>query len=135
MSEKEIAVTFPGGVKVDARYGEFTIRTDQPVKAGGEASAPSPFDLFLASIATCAGYYALVFCRERKIAVEGMSLRMTWTRDPEIKMVDRILIEIKLPADFPEKYSAAVVKAASKCAVKAHLAQPPEIVVEARIGD
>ncbi|MCJ7589304.1 MAG: OsmC family protein [Candidatus Aminicenantes bacterium] len=134
MSEKEIMVTFPGGVKVDARSGEFTVRTDQPVKAGGENSAPSPFDLFLVSIATCAGYYALAFCRERNIAVEGMSVRMTWTRDPEIKMIDRISIEIRLPAGFPEKYRAAVVKAASTCTVKAHLAKPPAFVMEARIA-
>jgi len=135
MSEKEIVVTFAGGVKVDARYGERTIKTDQPVNEGGENSAPAPFDLFLASIATCAGYYALVFCQKRNIAVEGISVRMTWTRNPEIKMIDRILIEIRLPADFPEKYRTAVVKAASSCTVKAYFAKPPTFVVEARVAD
>lgn len=132
MSEPEIIVTFGGGVKVDARYRDFTIKTDQPVRAGGENSAPSPFDLFLASIATCAGYYVVAFCAERKIGAEGISLRMTWNRDAASHLIGRVLIEILLPAAFPEKYRAAVVKAASQCTVKAHLAKPPEIVVEAR---
>ena len=133
MNEKEIIVTLGGGVKVDAAFKGFTIRTDQPVKAGGENSAPSPFDLFLASLATCAGYYVAAFCQERKIPAEGLSLRMTWTRDPDSKLIGRVLIEILLPAGFPEKYRAAVVKAAAQCTVKAHLAHPPEIAVEARV--
>ncbi|MBN2207086.1 MAG: OsmC family protein [Candidatus Aminicenantes bacterium] len=132
MSEKEILVTFGGGVKVDARYKDFTIKTDQPVDEGGENSAPAPFDLFLASIATCAGYYVVAFCNERKISVEGMSLRMTWNRDPESHLIGRILVEILLPAGFPEKYRAAVVRAASKCTVKRQLTKPAEIAVEAR---
>jgi len=132
MSEQKIVVTFGGGVKVDARYKDFTFKTDQPVREGGENSAPAPFDLFLASLATCAGYFVAAFCQERKIALDGMSIVMTWTRSPESKLIDRILIEINLPPDFPEKYRAAAVKAASQCTVKAHLAKPPEIVVEAR---
>jgi ribosomal protein S12 methylthiotransferase accessory factor len=132
MNDAEIVVTFGGGVKVDASLKGFTIKTDQPVKAGGDNSAPSPFDLFLASLATCAGYFVVAFCRERKLSVEGLSLRMTWTRNPETKLIGRVLVEILLPDGFPEKYRAAVVKAASQCTVKAHLADPPEIAVEAR---
>ena len=63
--EDEMRVTFPGGKKVDAEYKGFVIRTDQPVHQGGEGTAPAPFDLFLASIATCAGIYVLSFCQNR----------------------------------------------------------------------
>jgi putative redox protein len=66
MSElPEIKVTFPGGLRVDAEYKGFVIKTDQPVKHGGSGTAPAPFDLFLASIAACAGFYVVAFCRER----------------------------------------------------------------------
>jgi ribosomal protein S12 methylthiotransferase accessory factor len=134
MSEKDILVSFPGGVKVDALYKGFTIRTDQPLHSGGENSAPSPFDLFMASLATCAGYYVLAFCKERSIPTEGLSVRMSMDRSAKTKMVDRIAVEILLPAGFPEKYRSAAVKAAEACAVKAHLAKPPAFVMEARIA-
>ena len=66
MSEiPEIKVTFPGGLRVDAEYKGFVVKTDQPVHQGGEGTASSPFDLFLISIATCAGFYAVAFCKER----------------------------------------------------------------------
>ena len=70
----EILVTFPGGMRVDAQAGAHLIRTDQPASAGGDASAPAPFDLFLASLATCAGYYVLAFCRARGIPTDGLAL-------------------------------------------------------------
>jgi len=127
MIDNDIRVTFPGGVRVDAEFHGITIKTDQPVYAGGAGSAPSPFDLFLASLATCAGYYVLAFCRSRKIPTTGIEVSMRTEKDPEIKMISRILIDISLPPDFPEKYTAAVVKAADQCTVKAHLLQAPEI--------
>ena len=68
MSDHEIRVTLPGGSRVDAQYRGFTMATDQPVHDGGTNTAPAPFDLFLGSLATCAGYYVLAFCRERKKA-------------------------------------------------------------------
>lgn len=124
-------ISFPGGVAVSARLGEITIRTDQPSAAGGTGTDPSPFDLFLASIGTCAGYYAVRFCRERQIPTEGLSLRMDWERDPESKLVSRISVAMTLPPGFPEKYRDAIVRAADQCTVKKHLAAPPAIVVTA----
>ena len=73
----EIHVQSPGGLLVDARFGDFKISTDQPVADGGTNTAPSPFDLFLASLATCAGYYVTAFCRERDLPTEGIALKMT----------------------------------------------------------
>jgi putative redox protein len=131
MDDNEIRVTFPGGVRVDAEFHGFTIKTDQPAYAGGAGSAPSPFDLFLASLATCAGYYVLAFCQGRDIPTAGLGVSMRMERDPEVKMISRIFIDISLPPGFPAPYIPAVVRAAEKCAVKAHLQQAPEIVTKA----
>lgn len=124
-------ITFPGGVAVEARHGSTTIRTDQPEKAGGTGMAPSPFDLFLASIGTCAGFYALRFCQERQLPTEGLGAAMSWERNPETHLIERIRIELTLPAGFPEKYRTAILRAADQCTVKKHLAEPPAIEVVA----
>jgi putative redox protein len=118
-----ITVSFPGGVKVDARLDDFVVSTDQPVRAGGEGSAPAPFGLFLASLATCAGYYVKAFCDSREIASDGISLSMDTEYNPAEKMIGKIIIRIHVPADFPEKYDAAVINAAAICAVKRHLSE------------
>jgi ribosomal protein S12 methylthiotransferase accessory factor len=131
MADNDFKVTFPGGVKVDATYREFTLHTDQPVRDGGENTAPSPFILFLASLATCAGYYVISFCQSRKIPTEGIGLTMKTERDAKGKMIALVSIDISLPPDFPEKYVSAVVKAAEQCTVKAHLQFPPDIETKA----
>jgi putative redox protein len=122
----EMKITFPGGKKVDAEYNGFIHRTDQPVDAGGQNSAPSPFELFLASLGTCAGFYVLSFCQQRGIEMAGIELRQVLERDARTHMILRVDIEIFLPASFPEKYRAAVVQAAQSCTVKKHLENPPE---------
>jgi len=122
---------FPGGVAVEAHHAGMTIRTDQPVKAGGGGTAPAPFELFLASIGTCAGFYALRFCQERQIPTDDLALTMDWERSPETKLIARIRIDVKLPAAFPEKYRAAILRAVDQCAVKRHLFEPPKIEVVA----
>jgi putative redox protein len=120
-----MTVTFPGGKRVDAEYGGYTIRTDQPPQGGGEGSAPPPFDLFLASMATCAGIYVKGYCDSRGIATEGLGLEMQIEREPEKHRVVRLVIEIKLPEGFPEKHKEAVIRAADLCAVKKHMLNPP----------
>lgn len=132
--EPHMKVTFPGGLRVDAEYKGFQIQTDQPVYAGGEGSAPAPFDLFLASIATCAGIYILSFCAKRGIPSEDISLTMRLEKDPSARLIERIDLDIHLPKEFPEKYTHAVVKAVNGCSVKAHLLKPPEIKITPYIG-
>lgn len=127
----EMTVFFPGGKRVFASAGEFTIETDQPARSGGEGSAPAPFDLFLASIGTCAGIYALGFMQQRDIDPTGSSIAMSPQYDPEVGLITRIDIDLKLPTGFPEKYKAAIIKAMNLCAVKKHLQQPPEFTVTA----
>jgi len=127
----EMEITFPGGVAVEAHLAGTTIRTDQPEKYGGGGTAPAPFDLFLASIGTCAGYYALRFCQERQIPSDGLGIGMTWERNPATKLIARIRIEMTLPPGFPEKYRGAILRAAEQCAVKKHLMEAPAIDVVA----
>lgn len=133
MESRVIQVLFPGGVRVDASYKGFVIQTDQPTHEGGTGAAPAPFDLFLASLATCAGYYVLVFCQERQIPTEGLALSMRTEKNPETKMISRISIEVILPPGFPEKYKTAVVRAAHQCTVKRLMITPPLFQIEAKI--
>lgn len=130
-----IRVSFPGGKRADAELGGFTVRTDQSRANGGEESAPPPFDLFLASIATCAGFYAKAYCDARQIATGGLSLEMHVERDPERHRVARLALEIVLPAGFPEKHRAGIVRAADQCAVKKHVLEPPLIEVSTRVPE
>ena len=132
--DEPIRVSFPGGVRVDADFKGFTFKTDQPAYAGGTGTQPSPFDLFLASLATCAGYYVVSFCEERKIPSEGLELTLRMERDPNTHLIGLIAIDISLPPGFPEKYKAAVVKAADQCTVKKVILNPPafEITAAAR---
>ncbi|MQY60708.1 osmotically inducible protein C [bacterium] len=133
--DREMKISFPGGLRVDAEYKGFVIKTDQPVYSGGDGSAPAPFDLFLASIATCAGYYVLAFCNKREIPTEKAAVVMKTRRNPETKRIEKISIEIQLPPEFPEKYKKAVIKAVDSCSVTAHILNPPVFEVEAKIGN
>ena len=132
--DKDIKVTFPGGLRVDAEYKGRVIQTDQPVYQGGEGTAPAPFDLFLASLATCAGFYVITFCQKRGVSTESASLVMKTEKNPESKRIEKISIEIQLPPEFPEKYKSAVIKAVDTCTVKAHILNPPQFETEAKIG-
>jgi putative redox protein len=127
-------IDFPGGARVDAHLGDFTIPTDQPPSGGGAGLAPTPFQTFLSTVGTCAGVYVLGFCRQRGIPTDGIRLvQRTWT-DPATHMVGEIDVTIELPADFPEKYAAAVVRAAEQCTVKKHFERPPVIRVDTRVS-
>jgi len=125
----DMTMTFPGGARVDAEVGSFTIRTDQPPQAGGEDSAPAPFTLFLASIGTCAGIYVLGFCRQRGLPTDGIRIVQRMHANPLTGMVGQVDLEIQVPPSFPEKYRQALVRSAEQCAVKKHFEQPPQFEV------
>jgi putative redox protein len=120
----EMKIEFPGGLRVNAQFGPFSVQTEQPADDGGENSAPSPFALFLAALGTCAGYYVLSFCRQRGIPTTGIRLIQSTEENPTTKLVAKIKVDIQLPAGFPEKYRAAVIKAADQCMVKRHFQHP-----------
>lgn len=125
----EMIIDFPGGAKVDAHFGEFIVKTDQPAIGGGEGSAPSPFQVFLSSIGTCAGIYVLGFCRQRGLPTEGIRIIERVHNNRLTGMVDKIDLEIQVPPEFPEKYYEALVRSADQCAVKKHLENPPQFSV------
>jgi putative redox protein len=128
--DMELTVSFPGNKKVDASFKGFTIRTDQPVTNGGEGTAPSPFDLFLASIGTCSGVYVLDFCKNRGISLENVRVVQTMKRDPETHLVTEVALRIELPNDFPDKYRDSLIRAVDLCTVKRHILNPPTFTIE-----
>jgi ribosomal protein S12 methylthiotransferase accessory factor len=132
----KIYITFPGGKKVNAQIEDFFIKTDQPIKEGGEGSAPTPFDFFLSSIGACAGFYVLSFCQKRDISTENLSLvqHILYKPAKDGKMfLDTIVLEIIVPPDFPEKYHKALVKVADQCSVKKKILNPPNFEVKTTV--
>ena len=128
MSTREIrlSVAPAGGKRVTARYADGTmVVTDQPVADGGEGAAPTPFQLFWASLATCAVYYAMGFCEKRDIDTTGLSVDVICSVHPERYHVTEVTYEVTLPEDFPDKYAKAVLRAMDQCFVKKHVFEPP----------
>lgn len=128
-----IKVYFPGNKKVYADYNGFVIQTDQPSNGGGDGSAPAPFDLFLASIGTCAGIYVKYFCDTRNLDASGITIEQELKWDPIQQKIGTIVLDIKVPEDFPEKYYPALIKAADQCAVKKTMQNPPNFDVKVTI--
>ena len=125
----EMVIDFPGGARVDAHFGSYTVNTDQPPMGGGEGSAPTPFAVFLSSIGTCAGIYVLGFCKQRGLSTEGIRIVQRVHNDPATRMIGKVDLEIQVPPDFPAKYHESLVRSAELCAVKKHLENPPQFDV------
>jgi ribosomal protein S12 methylthiotransferase accessory factor len=126
----EIIIDFPGGSRVDAHFGKFTVPTDQPPIA----SAPTPFDVFLSSIGTCAGIYVLGFCQQRGLPTEGIQLVQRIHTNPTTHLVDEIDLEIVVPVTFPEKYRDSLIRSAELCKVKKHLEKPPRFRITTQVA-
>jgi ribosomal protein S12 methylthiotransferase accessory factor len=103
--------------------------SDQPPSGGGEGSAPSPFELFLASIGTCAGIYVLGFCQRRGLPTDGIEIAQRMEVNQATGLVGKVVLDIRVPPSFPERYHEAIIRAASQCAVKKHLETPPQFEV------
>ena len=127
----EMLIDFPGGSRVDAHFRNFTVPTDQPPTA----SAPMPFDIFLASIGTCAGIYVLGFCRQRGLPTEGIQIVQRNHINPSTGMVDEIDLEIQMPSTFPEKYRDSLIRSAELCKVKKHMEQPPRFNITTQVAE
>jgi ribosomal protein S12 methylthiotransferase accessory factor len=125
----EMIIDFPGGSRVDAHFGSFTVATDQPPAA----SAPSPFEVFLSSIGTCAGIYVLGFCKQRNLPTKGIRIVQQINQNPSTGMVETIGLEIQVPPAFPEKYRDSLIHTAELCAVKKHLEKPPKFDITTRV--
>ncbi|MFA5838177.1 MAG: OsmC family protein [Bellilinea sp.] len=129
----EMVVDFPGGARVDAHFGSYTVKTDQPPMGGGEGSAPTPFLTFLASLGTCAGIYVLGFCRNRGLPTDGIRIVQRIHTNSLNGMVENVELEIQVPPTFPEKYYPALVRSAEQCAVKKAMENPPAFDVHTAV--
>jgi ribosomal protein S12 methylthiotransferase accessory factor len=127
----EITVTLGRGKRVDAHVGAHLVRTDQPRGAGGEDTAPSPYSLFLASLATCAGFFVQRFCASREIPTDGIGVVLRTEKDPQTGAMTKVLIDVRLPPSFPEKYRDAVLRAVDGCSVKKAIQAQPAFEVKA----
>jgi putative redox protein len=128
----DINVTFPGGKRITAQVGAHHIETDQPIAFGGEDAAPAPFELFLASIATCAGLYALGFLQARDLPTEGLAIHQHVETDPETGTLARVFVDLTLPADFPSKYRDPIIRAMENCKVKKAMTARPAVEIVIR---
>jgi ribosomal protein S12 methylthiotransferase accessory factor len=130
-----IKITFPGNLKVNAEINGRVIPTDQEARAGGDGTAPAPFEYFLSSLGTCAGIYVLSFCKTRGIPTDGIEINQEIIYDPIKQKIGKVLLDIQLPEDFPEKYKDAVIRAADQCAVKKYLQDPFEVETIATVRE
>lgn len=121
----EMIIDFPGGAKVDAHFGTFNIETDQPPAGGGAGSAPTPFEVFLSSIGTCAGIYVLGFCKQRNLPTDGIRIIEHVHPNRSSGLIDKIDLEIQVPPSFPKQYHNALIRSAELCKVKKTLENPP----------
>jgi len=120
-------ITFTGGLKVRAELDGLTVDTDQPIASGGSGEAAGPYDLVLASLGTCAGFFALRFMQQRGIDSTGARLTLATDKDPEAGLAATVRIDLELPHDFPDKYRQAIVRAMDQCKVKRQLEHPPVV--------
>jgi len=127
----DIKISFPGGKRVDASFGDRVVKTDQSPAHGGAGSEPEPFELFLASLATCAGVYVLGFCQAREIPTEGIEITQHHEFDAETHRLTKVRIDISVPAGFPEKYVPALERVAAKCTVKRVIQEAPTFEIAA----
>jgi putative redox protein len=118
-------ITFDGKKVITAHTHGHIIRTDQPLDNGGDNTAPTPYDLFLASIGTCAGIYVKSFCDNRNIPADGIKIIQSCEWNKETGLPVNIRIDIKVPPGFPEKYKASLINVAELCKVKKTIARPP----------
>ncbi len=125
----EMIIDFPGGLKVDAHFRGHTVQTDQPPMD----EAPMPFEVFLASIGTCAGIYVLGFCKQRNLPTEGIRIIQRNHFNMMTGLPDKVDLEIQVPPDFPQQYHAALIRSAELCKVKKTLENPPVFEVTTKV--
>ncbi len=130
----EITITLPGRRRVEAQVRGHKVLTDQPLDNGGEDLAPSPYELFLASIGTCAGIFVQGFCAKRGLPSEGIRIIERTQHDPETGTLLAVDLEIQVPPDFPEKYREALVRVADQCSVKRAILAQPQFQVRTAIA-
>ncbi|ABE57399.1 OsmC domain/YcaO domain-containing protein [Chromohalobacter israelensis] len=126
----EIKVNFLENLRLAAKFDDFTVETDQPIRYKGDGSAPSPFDYFLASSALCAAYFVRLYCNARDIPTENIRLSQNNIVDPENRYNQIFKIQVELPEDLSEKDRTGILRAAERCSVKRVIQNAPEFQIE-----
>lgn len=126
----EIKVNFLENLRLEAKFDDFTVITDQPIRYKGDGSAPSPFDYFLASSALCAAYFVRVYCLARDIPTENIRLSQNNIVDPENRYNQIFKIQVELPEDISEKDREGILRSIDRCTVKKVVQTGPEFQIE-----
>jgi len=126
----EIKVNFLDKLRLEAKFDDFTVIADQPIRYKGDGSAPGPFDYFLASSALCAAYFVKLYCDTRNIPTENIRLSQNNIVDPENRYAQIFKIQVELPADISDKDRQGILRSIDRCTVKKVVQQGPEFVIE-----
>ncbi|OZB30270.1 MAG: OsmC domain/YcaO domain-containing protein [Pseudomonas sp. 34-62-33] len=126
----EIKVNFLDNLRLEAKFDDFTVIADQPIRYKGDGSAPGPFDYFLASSALCAAYFVKLYCQTRNIPTENIRLSQNNIVDPENRYAQIFKIQVELPADISEKDRQGILRSIDRCTVKKVVQQGPEFIIE-----
>lgn len=127
----EITVNFLDNLRLEAKFDDFTITTDQPVRYKGDGTAPSPFDYFLASSALCAAYFVKLYCLSRDIPTDDIRVSQNNIIDPENRYNQIFQIRIELPSGISERDRLGIIRSADRCTVKKVVQQNPEFEIDA----
>ncbi|MDR3503232.1 MAG: OsmC domain/YcaO domain-containing protein [Legionella sp.] len=126
----EIKVNFLDNLRLEAKFDDFTVIADQPIRYKGDGSAPSPFDYFLASSALCAAYFIKVYCKARDISTENIRLSQNNIVDPEDRYNQIFQIQVELPEDISDKDREGILRSIDRCTVKKVVQTGPEFKIE-----
>lgn len=126
----EIKVNFLDNLRLEAKFDDFTVVADQPIRYKGDGSAPGPFDYFLASSAMCAAYFVKVYCAARDIPTDNIRLSQNNIVDPENRYKQIFKIQVELPADISDKDRQGILRSIERCTVKKVVQTGPEFVIE-----
>lgn len=126
----EIKVNFLDNLRLEAKFDDFTVIADQPIRYKGDGSAPGPFDYFLASSALCAAYFVKLYCQTRNISTDNIRLSQNNIIDPENRYNQIFKIQVELPADISDKDRQGILRSIERCTVKKVVQAGPEFVIE-----
>ncbi|MBA1190214.1 OsmC domain/YcaO domain-containing protein [Pseudomonas entomophila] len=127
----EIKVNFLDNLRLEAKFDDFTVVADQPIRYKGDGSAPGPFDYFLASSALCAAYFVKLYCQSRDIPTDNIRLSQNNIVDPENRYQQIFKIQVELPADLSDKDRQGILRSIDRCTVKKVVQTGPAFVIEA----
>jgi ribosomal protein S12 methylthiotransferase accessory factor len=126
----EIKVNFLDKLRLEAKFDDFTVVADQPIRYKGDGSAPGPFDYFLASSALCAAYFVKLYCETRKISTDNIRLSQNNIVDPENRYKQIFKIQVELPPDISAVDRQGILRSIERCTVKKVVQAGPEFVIE-----